>query len=126
GVFVRRLSKVFAPKSILSFSMLSLSIMVGALLLPSSAAWFYLINPLIAISQGITSPNLTTVVSVQAGMERQGEILGINQSMLSLGQMVPPLLAGYLNTISGSLPMAAASVFIFAGWLVYVFVFRKK
>ncbi|TAK34063.1 MAG: MFS transporter [Saprospiraceae bacterium] len=126
GVFVRRLSKIFVPKAILPVSILILSLAVGALLLPNNAAWFYLVNPLIAVAQGFTSPNLTTVVSVQAGMERQGEILGINQSMMSLGQMVPPLFAGYLNTISGSLPMAAAAACIFTGWLVYVLIFRRK
>lgn len=126
GVIVRRLSRIFAPKKIIAFSMLALGLAVGAVLLPEQDFWFYLINPCVAISQGITSPNLTTVVSVQAGADRQGEVLGINQSMLSLGQIIPPLLAGYLNTISGSLPILMGSVVILAGWLVYVLVFRKE
>ncbi|MAT53082.1 MAG: tetracycline resistance MFS efflux pump [Saprospirales bacterium] len=125
GVFVRRLSKIAAPKKILSFSILALGLALLSLLLPDESFWFFLLNPFVAIAQGITSPNLTTVVSVQAGAEYQGEVLGINQSMLSLGQIVPPLIAGYLNTISGSLPILAAGLIVLAGWLVYVFVFRK-
>lgn len=125
GVFVRRLSKVAAPTRILSFSILALGLALLSLLLPGRSAWFFLLNPLVAISQGITSPNLTTVVSVQAGAERQGEVLGINQSMLSLGQIVPPLIAGYLNTISASLPILVAGLVVLLGWLVFVFVFRK-
>ncbi len=126
GVIVRRLSKVFSPKKILTFSTLALGLTVGALLLPNESFWFYLINPCIAMSQGITSPNLTTVVSIQAGPERQGEVLGINQSMLSMGQIIPPLIAGYLNTISGSLPVLMGSMVIISGWLVYVLIFRKQ
>ncbi|MEZ4959386.1 MAG: MFS transporter [Saprospiraceae bacterium] len=126
GFIVRRLSKVVAPATVLSFGILSLSIWIGAVLLPDKDVWFYFINPLIAMSQGVISPNLTTVVSMQAGPERQGEVLGINQSMLSLGQIVPPLLAGYLNTISGSLPMAAGAFLVFCGWVVFVFIFKKQ
>ncbi len=126
GVIVRRLSKIFAPQKIIMFSMLALGIAVGAILIPDQSFWFYFINPCVAISQGVTSPNLTTVVSVQAGPERQGEVLGINQSMLSMGQIIPPLLAGYLNTISGSLPILMGSIVIVAGWLVYVLIFRKQ
>ena len=126
GVFVRRLSKIAAPKKILVFSILALGLALLSLLLPDESFWFFFINPLVAIAQGITSPNLTTVVSVQAGTEYQGEVLGINQSMLSLGQIVPPLIAGYLNTISGSLPIVAAGLIVLVGWIVYVFVFRKN
>lgn len=126
AVFVRRLSKRFAPSQLLPYSMLFLSLFVGVLLLPDQAWMFYVLNPFVAISQGITSPNLTTVVSMQAGSERQGEVLGINQSMISVGQIFPPLLAGWLNTINGSLPIIAASVVILMGWAVYVFVFKKR
>ncbi len=126
GVIVRRLSKMVAPKKILMFSILALGLAVGAILLPNEAFWFYFINPCVAISQGVTSPNLTTVVSVQAGPDRQGEVLGINQSMLSMGQIIPPLIAGYLNTISGSLPILMGSMVIISGWLVYVLIFRKQ
>ncbi len=126
GVFVRRLSTIVAPRRVLVFSILGLSFFLLLLLLPEHSYWFYLLNPCIAISQGITSPNLTTVVSLEAGASHQGEILGINQSMLSLGQIVPPLIAGYLNTLSSSLPMLAAAVFAFAGWCAYLYYLRNR
>lgn len=126
GVFVRRLSKKFSPNKLLPFSMFALSVAVGAVLFPSEAWMFYVVNPFVAIAQGITSPNMTTMVSMQAGEERQGEVLGINQSMLSVGQIFPPLLAGWLNTINGSLPIIAGAFVIFMAWLMFIFVFRKN
>ncbi len=126
GLLVRPLSKIAVPENIIRVSMLMLSLSVGMILLPDASWWFYLLNPLISISQGLTSPNLTTVVSMQAGPERMGEVLGINQSMLSMGQIIPPLIGGYLNTINGSLPLMAASSFILMGWAVFVFIFRKR
>lgn len=126
GIIVRQLSKKFAPATLLTYSVFALSIALALLLLPDRSAWFYLLNPLIAIAQGITAPNLTAVVSEQATASQQGEILGINQSMQSLGQVVPPLIAGYLNTIDGRLPILTAAVLTLAGWLVYLFVFRTQ
>ena len=106
-----------------AFSLFSQGIFIGLLLLPAKDIWFYLINPLIAISHGITSPNLTTVVSMQAGKERQGEVMGINQSMLSLGQIIPPVLGGYLNAYSMGLPILFGSITLLLAWAVYVFLF---
>lgn len=126
GGLVRVLSKHFAPGLLLPFTILGLSISVGILLLPSQAWWFFLINPLIAIFQGLTSPNLNAVISQQATEDQQGEILGINQSMQSLGQMMPPLIGGYLNSLNGQFPILAGCLLILIGWLVYVFLFRSK
>lgn len=126
GLIVRRMSGRVAPVRILSISILCLSIAIGALLIPDQSFWFYILNPLIALSQGITSPNLTTVVSGQAGAKQQGEILGINQSMQSIGAALPPLIAGYLNALNGNLPILTGSILIFAGWAVFVFIFKQK
>ncbi len=126
GFIVRRMSGKVSSAMVLNYSILALSVSLALILLPDQSFWFYIINPLIALSQGITSPNMTTVVSEQALANQQGEILGINQSMQSLGQIFPPLLAGYLNTINGDFPLLAAAVFTMAGWLVYVFIFRAS
>jgi DHA1 family tetracycline resistance protein-like MFS transporter len=123
AVIVRRLSGKIDSEKILVYTPLALAFFVGMILIPDQSIWFFLINPLIAISQGMTSPNLMTVVSKQAGPAHQGEILGINQSMNSVGQMIPPAVAGWLNTLNGSYPLMAGSLFIFFAWLVYNFIF---
>lgn len=126
GVLVRQLSNHFASDQILKITILTLSLSILILLLPDQDWWFYIINPMVAISQGITAPNLTAVVSSQAGRERQGEVLGINQSMQSMGQAIPPVIAGYLNALSEQLPLMTASALIFIGWMVYLFIFKKR
>jgi DHA1 family tetracycline resistance protein-like MFS transporter len=125
GVIVRKLVKVLPAINAPAFSLLSQSLFVGLVLLPAKDFWFYIINPFIAISHGITSPNLTTVVSMQAGKERQGEVMGINQSMLSLGQIIPPLVGGYLNALSVGLPVLFGGITLFLAWVVFVFIFRR-
>ncbi|HKK77577.1 MAG TPA: MFS transporter [Saprospiraceae bacterium] len=126
GLIVRKLSNIVAPKFILQFTILTLSIGIALVLLPDQAWWFYVIAPVIAISQGITSPNMTSVISEQANADQQGEILGINQSMQSLGQAIPPIIAGYLNAIDNRLPMVAAAGIIFIAWVIYMILFGGR
>ena len=125
GVTVRVLSKKFPSSQILKVTPLLLSISLAVLLIPGEGYGylFFILNPFVATFQGVTAPNLTTVISEQARPDQQGEILGINQSMQSIGQAVPPLIAGYLNTLNGSYPLMAASLFVFLGWVVYVTMF---
>lgn len=128
GVTVRFLSRKFPSSDILKVTPLLLALAIAALLLPEPGYGylFFFLNPFVATFQGITAPNMTTVISESAGPKQQGEILGINQSMQSLGQAVPPLIAGWLNTLNGSYPLMAAAVLVFLGWVVYVGVFRVK
>ena len=126
GILVRALARRVAPERILQFSTLGLSAAIYLQLIPEATAAFYLFTPLVAIAQGMTSPNLTSTISQQALPHQQGEILGINQSMQSLGQIVPPLIAGYLSARNSALPMIAGSALILAGWLVLVLGFRKR
>jgi DHA1 family tetracycline resistance protein-like MFS transporter len=126
GVTVRRLSKTVAPQRVLKYSILLLSISVPLVLIPENPWAVMWINPFIATFQGITSPNLTTVVSGQASTQEQGEILGINQSMISVGQLVPPLIAGYLNSLNSAFPILAAGITIFLGWVAYISLELKR
>ena len=126
GFIVRKLSNYFKPSLLLNFSIIALALALGSLLIPSVDWWFYVLNPFVAISQGITAPNLTAVVSGQAGAERQGEVLGINQSMRSLGQAIPPVIAGYINAINEQLPLLTAAGLTLIAWMVYVFIFRQS
>lgn len=124
GFVVRRLSRRFASASILRFSLPALSLAVAALMLPDRLWLFYFLNPMVALCHGMSAPNLTAVVSGQASPEQQGEILGINQSMVSVGQLLPALIGGLLTAWNVHLPLVAASLLILSAWLVYLLVFH--
>ncbi len=120
GLIVRRMSGLVLPSRALQFSIAGVAVAIALLLLPQNDWWFYAINPLIALAYGITSPNLTSVISEQAGPREQGQILGINQSMQSLGQFVPPIIAGYLNALDARLPLVSAAVLVGLAWLLFL------
>ena len=126
GVLVRFLGKRFPPQRILTYSILALSASLVFVMLPDTTLGLYMLNPLIAVAQGITSPNLTATISMQANEDQQGEILGINQSMQSLGQLIPSLVGGYLITFFSSLPIIVGSGLVLAGWIVFIIFFGRQ
>ena len=127
GVLVRWLSTRVTPRKVLSWSLPFVALTIGMLLIPEQAWGFFIVNALVAVFFGLTSPNLTSVVSEQASAQEQGEILGINQSMQSLGQFVPPIIAGFLTALNPSYPLVASSILIVLAWLIFMLsVGRRK
>jgi MFS transporter, DHA1 family, tetracycline resistance protein len=119
-VIVRRLSGKVRPQVILTFSLFALACFIPMLLLPQNNPWWVLaINPLIAIAQGLSSPNLTALVSSNALPDQQGEIMGINQSMISLGQFIPALAGGFLSAFWLPGPLLASGFFMLMAWVVF-------
>ncbi len=126
GGIQRPLSKKFSPLNIIQISAILLGITLPMLLLPTESIYIYYVLPFIAIFQGLTTPNLNSVVSSQAGKAEQGQILGINQSIQSLGMAFPPIIASYINLVNINLPIATASFCIILGWGVLIVFFRNK
>lgn len=126
GFITRFLSKRMQPSTAVTIFTLTLSIALILILWPQQSMYLYLISPFVAISQGILSPNLQTIVSNSGGPEEQGEILGINLSIQSLAQAIPPIVAGFIVSINMNLPIILASAFTFASWLFFVVVYKSK
>ncbi|MBU3188492.1 MFS transporter [Clostridium bowmanii] len=126
GVFLRPLSKKYKPMSILSISIILLALTFPLLLIPNKAIGIYLIIPFIAIFQGLTQPNSTAIISNLADKDKQGEILGINQSILSLAQAIPPIIAGFVTSVSLNLPTIFAAGSTLLAWIVFRVFFIKE
>jgi len=125
GVVVRPVSARFKPEAILAFSILALSVILIVLLIPTDPFYIYLILPLMAIVNGLTFPTYTAIVSNLSGRESQGEIMGINQSIQSLGMAIPPIIAGLIAAIDIGLTLVVAGAITFIAWLVFVLFFGK-
>ncbi len=126
GFVTRFVSKKLEPGKVLQISLLCTSLFIAAVLLPKNPAYLYFIIPFYAMSNGLTNPNASAIVSNMAGKESQGEILGINQSIQSVGQALPPMISGALAGINTKLPIVAASILIFTAWVVFIAFFRKS
>ena len=126
GVLMRPISKRFKPEQILRLTYFGLGLALLAVLLPNESWQMYLLVPAIALTQGLGFPNLSALVSANAPMGQQGEIMGINQSLGALGNAAPPLVAGVLSTLDFRLPIVAAAVVTVVAGVVFLAFFRPK
>lgn len=72
---------------------------------------------LLTFGSAVLRPSLTSLITKRAARHRQGMVIGIMQSLMSVAQIVAPLIAGFL--IEGELLgvwALAGSVFSAAGW----------
>jgi DHA1 family tetracycline resistance protein-like MFS transporter len=118
--------KKYTSLRIVKTAGLLLGLTLPLLLFPSNSIYLLFILPFIAIFQGFSLPNLTSLVSSQASAEEQGEILGINQSVQSIGTAAPPIIASYINSVDINLPIATASILIVLGWIILTLFFKIK
>jgi DHA1 family tetracycline resistance protein-like MFS transporter len=118
AALIRPLTKRFGNLQILKVSLFILSIALVLVITPDKPMYIFFIAPFIALSQGISGPNLTSIVSDSALPQEQGKILGINQSVSSLAMMIPPIIAGFATNVSENLPSILAGIFTLFGWLI--------
>lgn len=126
GAVLRPLSKKFESAQILRVSIILLAISFPFLLIPNQRFWLYFIVPFIAIFQGLNQPNGTAIISNLSDKEKQGEILGINQSISSLAQAIPPIIAGFVTSINLNLPIWFASFSTLLAWIVFKAFYGKE
>lgn len=119
GFITRLISKRLKPEMAVSIFIFTLSIALVLILFPGQSMYLYLLSPLIAVSQGVMSPNLQTIVSNSGGPHEQGEILGMNQSVQSLAQGIPPIVAGIVVSINMYLPITLAASFTLLAWFAF-------
>ncbi len=112
------LKKFKSKRKVLAGSALAAATLM---LLMSGAQTFVLFLPIVLaymFAQGPLMPLVSGVISERTAPEDQGAVLGINQSYLSIGQIVGPLIAGLIASRSVSMVFLAASLIIFGAWLV--------
>ena len=125
GAILRPLSKKLKPAKILNYSIILLAISFPFLLVPHDRVWLYLIVPFIAIFQGLNQPNGTAIISNLVDNHKQGEILGINQSVSSIAQALPPIIAGFVTSVNINLPTWFAAGATLLAWIIFKLFFRE-
>lgn len=100
---------------ILSIGLLGTAIMLFVYAIPNSVWDLLLIVPVATFFNAICFSYIPAIVSRSADKTVQGQILGINASVVSLAQVFPPLIAGYLVAMTS--PMISL---IIAGFIVLI------
>ena len=123
---LRILAASYSERAILRYAMLVMSVAVFAYPFLPDATWVYFTMPFIAVPQGLSMANLTSLISKSVSSERQGAALGINGSLLALSQGLIPLVAGLGSGIIGlTAPFIAGAILVCIAWSI-LFVFSRR
>jgi DHA1 family tetracycline resistance protein-like MFS transporter len=126
AVLVRRLSGKYPEHHLVRWSMLGTAVTVFLHLFPDDWRLMLLIVPFMAASNAVTFSNLNGLISRSAGAEEQGEVMGISTSVLSLAQIVPPLVAGVMASLFGAdAAILFGSIVILSAWALFVAAYRS-
>ncbi len=116
---VPAVSKRFRPAQVLAVSLLLLAGIFPLLLLVPRFSLLFPVITLIPLFNGLSNPNLTALISGLGGADSQGEILGINQSVLAITQFLPPLVGGFIVGHHFALPNWITAASIITAWILF-------
>ena len=125
-IVVRYLSKRFNEAELLGPAYVLTG--VGLLLYLAPQVWWALlfVVPLASIPNGIQQANFSSLLTKRTEERVRGEVLGINSSLTSLGQSLPPIFAGVIAAATATFaPVILASLIIFANGFIFIYKVKK-
>lgn len=118
GVIVRKILKRVAETRVLGGGLVISSI--GLLLIGFAPApvWLYAGVGLLALGSGLVNPSTTGLISLYAGADEQGRVLGIFRSLGSLSRAITPISAGIIFwTLGAKAVFLGAAVLAVGAWI---------
>ncbi len=118
---VSAVAKRFSEIDILGPAYIASGVLIGAFLIPSDVWYIILIVPFAAIPHGLQHANFTAFLTKQAEPNMLGEVLGVQSSLSSIGQALPPILAGTLAAIfAPGMPIFISALLIVSAGIVFI------
>lgn len=127
-VFVNsNVSRWWNEYNILRVSLIALAASIALFFVPSTGWGLLFIVPFFAMFIGLVQANLLSLISRSVGPDKQGEILGVNSSINTLGQSLPPILSGYIAALlTPNAPIMVSALAIFFSGLIFLMLYQKK
>lgn len=122
GGLIGRLSSRFGERKLIVFGVLimALGMFLAPVLLSAPQNWFFLSvgAVLFALGMGVFNPSTTSFLSQNVSKQDQGAMLGLNQSMASLGRIIGPLIAGPIFEVGIDQPFFVAGILLILGFFL--------
>ena len=119
ALLLRIVTKVYKPRQILFVSLPLLGCVLLVYPFVPSVLVLYMLMPFLAIAMGLSTANMTALISSRASNDTQGAVLGISGSLAALAQGVIPILAGAGTGFFGvAVPFLVGGVCVLSSWYV--------
>lgn len=127
GFLVRKLSGKFKEEKILKITLFGLALTVLFYFFPKYWIQLLFIVPFFAMFNGVSNVNLLGLISKNTKPGTQGEVMGINTSVVALAQTIPPLLSGIIaSRINPFAPILVSSLVLFLAAGVFITKYRAE
>ncbi|MBS4197428.1 MFS transporter [Lederbergia citri] len=124
GFALNKLFNTFGEMKIILFGLLVAAFSLYGMLFVSSFYIILLVATIFSIATTLIRPAVNTLISKTAGDE-QGYAAGMNNSYMSLGNMIGPALAGTLFDWHRNIPFTFGAI-ILLGCFILTFIWTKK
>lgn len=123
-IILKQILRIFSEKRIMFASILLLSISLLIMGFSTSITILLVSVSLMALGQSLLNPVVTGLISKATPEDEQGNIMGLSQSVASIGRLVGPILGTFLFGIANhETPFIAAAIIMLSA--VYFIVPKK-
>ena len=120
GFVTRKIAKYYPESKVVQNSLIATGLCITAIVLAPTSLVLYLLVPVFAMAVGLSQANITALISRSAGPAIQGEVLGLNGSVMALAQTLPPLVSGIIAAhFQPHAPLLIASLLTIAAGLYF-------
>ncbi len=124
---VRNIPARFTENILLGPAYIASGIGVLALLVPDNSWYLFLIVPLASIPHGIQHANYISLLTKTTDEAMRGEVLGVNASVSSLAQSLPPVFAGLMAAaFTAYVPILMSAFLVMLAGVVFIFKVKTK
>jgi MFS family permease len=112
-----RLVKAFGESRLVKMGFATMALSFALMAAVHEVSYLLIAIALLTFGSAILRPSLTALITTRAARHRQGMVIGLMQSLMSIAQIVAPVIAGFL--IQGqflSMWAVAGSIFCVIGW----------
>lgn len=126
GVLVGRLVRRFGERRLVVLGTFTMIFALGSMPFTPNVLVYCLILAFVSFGAGINNPSITALLSKSSDVDEQGGIMGIAQSMASLGRILGPLWGGYAFQAFGvEWPFVTAAMFMGLAFLISLIILRN-
>jgi MFS family permease len=124
-VLLSRATKAFGVKNTFMNSLWWIGLAFIAMFFIKTTVYFIAANIALGLVNSFIQPLSQTILSEETDESEQGEMLGINASYMSIGQIIGPILAGFMaDRISITAPFLGAGILLFVCYALSYEIFK--
>ncbi|MBP1596186.1 MAG: Multidrug resistance protein [Acidobacteria bacterium] len=127
GVLVGRLVRRIGERRLIMIGTFTMIFGLGLMPFAPNIPIYCLILALMSFGAGINNPSITALLSKSVNIDEQGGVMGIAQSMASLGRILGPMWGGYVfDAIGFGWPFLTAGLFMGLAFVLSMVALKKR